>query len=380
MKRLISALLCGVLMLVLCSPALAAGQVSEEEVAAAYLYERGVMVGDQTGDMLLEKGLTRSELAAILCRLNVNQEHVAAERALYESKCTFPDVPEWARVYVGWCAYNGLMVGYGGNTFGGADMVTSAAACTAVLRHLDYRDTPWDYGTACDTAEELGLIDSGTASEDVITRGELAVLLYRALDGADISSGASEGKGLTWNSDGSINMPSDGSQYIPKAGDVIRCDDGTNYTITDVSRWDNNMFASGSVGSLPEPTCDWSLLPQPDLPAMEVRRYQNEAGDNLRVRNLYETRRMLYTLYNAIGNNPATWENGAPKLNGKGIFPVYINLSFADGLSYRMFWPWRDSEIVDLFNSAPLGTYSMQAWDVYKDGVFLHTEYQIYVI
>lgn len=72
--------------------------------------------------------------------------------------------------------------------------------------------------------------------------------------------------------------------------------------------------------------------------------------------------------------------NGAPKLNAKGIFPVYINLSIPDDLSYQMFWPWRASEIVNLFNSVPPGTYSMQAWDVYKDGVYLHTEYQIHVI
>ena len=53
--------------------------------------------------------------------------------------------------------------------------------------------------------------------------------------------------GLTRNADGSINVPQDGSQYVPTAGDVIRCDDGSNYTITDVKRWDGNMFASGPV-------------------------------------------------------------------------------------------------------------------------------------
>ena len=38
--------------------------------------------------------------------------------------------------------------------------------------------------------------------------------------------------------------PTDGSRYVPKVGDVIRCDDGTDYTITDVSRWDSNAFSS----------------------------------------------------------------------------------------------------------------------------------------
>ena len=115
------------------------------------------------------------------------------------------------------------------------------------------------------------------------------------------------------SSAGTVLLPSDGSRYIPQAGDVIRCDDGTNYTITDVSRWDKNMFAAGPVGDLPEPTCDWSLLPQPELPAPEARHYSINGREYLFVRNLYETRRMLYTLYNAIGDiEMAEWsyENG----------------------------------------------------------------------
>ena len=41
--------------------------------------------------------------------------------------------------------------------------------------------------------------------------------------------------------------PTDGSRYVPKVGDVIRCDDGTDYTITDVSRWDKNAFSSAPL-------------------------------------------------------------------------------------------------------------------------------------
>ena len=181
------------------------------------------------------------------------------------------------------------------------------------------------------------------------------------------------------SSAGTVLLPSDGSRYIPQAGDVIRCDDGTNYTITDVSRWDKNMFAAGPVGDLPEPTCDWSLLPQPELPAPEARHYSINGREYLFVRNLYETRRMLYTLYNAIGDNPETWQNGAPALHPSGNPKVKINLSIADDLNPQVFWPWRESEIVNLFNSCPPGTYSMEAWDVYKDGVFQRTEYNIHV-
>lgn len=55
--------------------------------------------------------------------------------------------------------------------------------------------------------------------------------------------------------------PTDGSRYVPMVGDVIRCDDGTDYTIKDVSRWDKNAFSSAPLGELPAATCDWSKLP-----------------------------------------------------------------------------------------------------------------------
>ena len=381
-KRFLPFLLALSILVVLPGHANAAGH-SEEEVAAAFLREQEIMVGDQNGEMNLSSGLTRAQLAVVLTRLSGNPEHVLAEEEFYISQCKFPDVPDWARLYVGYCYFNGLMVGYDTGAFVADDGVTPAAACTVILRYMDLPDVEWDYSTACQTALDQGLTTGEAIGKGEITRGDLAVMLYRALGDAgfeDSTFTESPGGAISRNADGSINPPADGSQYVPQAGDVIRCDDGTNYTITDVSRWDKSMFASGPVGPLPEPTCDWSLLPQPELPEMEVRHFQNETGDHLRIRNLYETRRMLYTLYNAIGNNPVTWENGAPKLNAKGIFPVYINLSIADGLSYQMFWPWRSSEIVNLFNSLPPGTYSMQAWDVYKDGVFLHTEYQIHVI
>lgn len=188
-----------------------------------------------------------------------------------------------------------------------------------------------------------------------------------------------EARGATsYNTDGSINVPSDGSRYIPQTGDVIRCDDGTNYTIVDVSRYDKNMFASGPVGELPTATCDWSLLPQPELPEAEVRHFKLSSGEYMFIRNLYETRRMLYTLYNAIGSNPETWQNGKPALHPSGNTKVRINLTISDDTTAESFWPWRESEIVNPFNSNPCGTHSLEAWDVYKDGVFQHTEYMVH--
>ena len=380
-KRIIPLLLTFCLLLALPVSANAAER-NEEETAAAYLFEMGMMVGDQSGNMLLDSHLTRAQLATILTRLNGNPEHVQAEQAYYIGQCKFSDVPEWAKLYVGYCYANGLMLGYDTGAFGADDGVTPQAACTVILRYLDPPDVTWDYSTACQTALDLGLTTDTAVNHVEVTRGDLAVMLYRALGhtALDVPEASELGVGLSRNSDGSINLPSDGSQYVPQVGDVIRCDDGTNYTITDVSRWDKSMFASGPIGPLPEPTCDWSLLPQPELPAPEARHYSINGREYLFVRNLYETRRMLYTLYNAIGDNPETWQNGAPVLHPSGNPKVKINLNIADDLNPQVFWPWRESEIVNLFDSCPPGTYCMEVWDVYKDGVFQRTEYQIHVI
>ena len=379
MKRVCSLCLSLVLAFVLTCPALAAVTATEPEIAAAYLKERGIMVGAEDGDMMLDSGLTRTELAVLLARITVKPEYLEAEQKLYIRACRFTDVPNWAQVYVGFCNYNGLMAGYGGGVFGAGDPVTSAAGCTVVLRYLGYTESDWDYSSACSKLVSLGLAPSEFITKQVLTRGDMAILLYRALhsENATMPEESLDG-GITLNEDGSINPPSDGSRYVPQDGDVIRCDDGTNYAITDVSRWDKNMFASGPVGDLPEPTCDWSLLPQPELPAPETRHYSVNGREYLFVRNLYETRRMLYTLYNAIGDNPETWQNGAPLSHPSGEPKVKINLTIAGDIYPQVFWPWRAEEIVDFFNSCPAGTYSMEVWDVYIDGVFQRTEYNIH--
>ena len=181
MNKVTSALLCAALMLSLACPARAAPQVSEAETAGIYLRELGVLVGDQNGDLRLGDGLTRAHLATILTRVQGNPNHVQADQAYYIGQCQFSDVPEWARLYVGYCYANGLMAGYGGEVFGADDGVTPQAACTVVLRYLDLQKITWDYSTACQTALELGLVTVEAAAKAEITRGDLAVMLYRTL-------------------------------------------------------------------------------------------------------------------------------------------------------------------------------------------------------
>ncbi len=178
---------------------------------------------------------------------------------------------------------------------------------------------------------------------------------------------------------GTVALPTDGSRYAPKVGDVVRCDDGYEYAITDVSRWDANAFADGTLGELPAPACDWSLLDQPSLPDMEVRHYTINGEEYMFIRNLYETKRMLYTLYNAIGANDQTWQYGTPVFRKDGTQLVRIELSIPKGSNPQAFWPWKPERLTEVFNSCTPGTYQMEAWDVYKNGMFQKTEYNLKV-
>ena len=165
----------------------------------------------------------------------------------------------------------------------------------------------------------------------------------------------------------------------PKVGDTITCNDGYVMEIKDLTKYQNSMFATQETDTLPEPTCDWSLLDQPELPDAEANHFQSGGRDYVFVRNLFETRRMQYTLYNAIGDNPQTWKNGKPVTKANGEPLVTVKLSIPEIVASNSFWPWRTEQITELFNSCPPGEYSFESWDVYCDGVFRYTEYYVAV-
>ena len=144
-----------------------------------------------------------------------------------------------------------------------------------------------------------------------------------------------------------------------------------------VDRVDDRNFLEAllteMLPELPEPTCDWSLFEQAELPAPEVRHYVSDAGDNLYVRNLYETRRMQYTLYNALGRTQEAWRDGKP------LAKVYLTIPAEYEAYTPVFWPWRAVELEKKAAAVPRGRFFAEAWDLYVDGQFMQTQYYIYV-
>lgn len=182
-RNLASLLLAGAMTAALLTgPAQAAESPSPQEIAATRLQAEGLMNGDEHGNLHLDKGLTRAELACLISPIVLNPEHVAWERDYYAKLCTtnFSDVPEWAQVAVGVCASMGVVAGYGDGRFGSDDPVSPQMACTIMLRYLE-RDG-WTYVTACGKAVELGLAQAETLEGETITRGDMALLLTGSLD------------------------------------------------------------------------------------------------------------------------------------------------------------------------------------------------------
>ena len=181
-RNMMIALATSILLTVSAPAALAAEVPTEQETAAASLQAQGLMAGDENGDLHLNDNLTRAEMAVLVSQICINPEHIAWERDFYARLCdaNCNDVPKWAKTYVGVCASNGIMAGYGEGIFAPSDPATPQMACAVILRWLE-RDS-WDYDTACDKAAELELIPAEALTGDTITRGDMAVLIKRAQD------------------------------------------------------------------------------------------------------------------------------------------------------------------------------------------------------
>ena len=183
MKRMVTLLLSVLLTFTLSIPALAGSLDSEIATATQFLQAKGILQGNASGDLQLEKPLNRAELAVILARLTVNQEHLMADKTHYSNQCKFTDVPDWARVYVGYCASMYYVKGYSDGSYGPDGLVTPQAACTTLLRACGMLvPFEWSYETALDAAVQFGIAPREALQEQYISRRNLSILLYRTAE------------------------------------------------------------------------------------------------------------------------------------------------------------------------------------------------------
>lgn len=140
-KRILSALLAALLVCSLAPAALAAGVsgvLPDEDEAVQVLAALDIMVGDQNGELHLDKGVTRAEFVKMAIAATPAGAGVGTA-----STSPYPDVPKghWAAGYVQAAVEAGLITGYLDGTFRPGNTITLAEGVTIVLRLLGYQNT-----------------------------------------------------------------------------------------------------------------------------------------------------------------------------------------------------------------------------------------------
>ena len=181
MKRLLSLLLVLAMSLsLLCTVSAASPEATE---AADALHDLGLFQGvgtnqDGTPKYDLDRAPNRYEAVTMLVRLLGKEEEAKAGTW----KTPFKDVAEWAKPYVGYAYQNKLTSGISADKFGGTGLVTASQYITFVLRALGYdssTDFKWD--AAWELSDKVGFTSGEYNASSAFTRGDVAIISYRAL-------------------------------------------------------------------------------------------------------------------------------------------------------------------------------------------------------
>ena len=179
--RLLSGLLALVLVLGLAPGALAAPPAEEE--AAQVLAALDIMVGDENGDLALERTITRAEFTKMTVAASTSRDTVGD----MVSVKPYPDVPQthWAAPYVKAAVDLGLVQGDLYGNFNPDQKITLAEGVTMVLRLLGYTDSDftgvWPAGQM---AQYRALdLDEGVncAQNENMTRRDALYLFYNLM-------------------------------------------------------------------------------------------------------------------------------------------------------------------------------------------------------
>ncbi len=204
-KRILSAALSVCLLLGLAIvPASAAESEAVQTVQAL-----GIMVGDENGNMALERNVTRAEFAKMLTAASGYKDAISEEGGGYS---LFKDVKSghWASEYIKTALDAGWMTGYTDGTFRPDNAITLEEACAAALRLLGYDPSalagPFP-AAQLSKAASLGLRDGlSRARGERMTRGDCATLFHNLMT-AQTSSGQvyASTLGYTLNSAGELD-------------------------------------------------------------------------------------------------------------------------------------------------------------------------------
>lgn len=207
MKKLISLVLAAAVLLG-CLPAAFAASAASESVVEQVIRAAGIMVGDTSGNLNLDKSVTRAEYAKMLVAASSYKDKVAGT----SNVSPFSDVPytHWAAGYIKTAVQQGWLTGYLDGSYKPDKTVTLEEAATGCLKLLGYTTEDFSgsypYGQLA-LYQSLGLDTGVTASQGTtMTRRNMMYLFYNLLN-ADTKDGQvyAQTLGYTLNSNGEID-------------------------------------------------------------------------------------------------------------------------------------------------------------------------------
>jgi len=149
--------------------------------AVARLYALNITNGNTDGTYGVDQPVTRAMMTVFVNRLSGYRN--LAEMAKNDTPA-FKDVSKnyWAVGDINLAAKLGLTHGVGNGMFAPEEKVTYAQALGFMLNALGYKNLSWPYGVVAQ-AQKLGLTTGiNRGFNDVINRGDLAIIMNRALD------------------------------------------------------------------------------------------------------------------------------------------------------------------------------------------------------
>lgn len=176
--------------------------------------------------------------------------------------------------------------------------------------------------------------------------------------------------GVTWNNDsrtveidsnagyveeekpaipGAVKIPTGDASWCPPVGTVIDLGNGQTMTVTKAKDPEPELTVPANASSF------W----QDELPEMRVVTYE-ESGLVL-IRNLHEIRRQQYALFEVA--EPGT--------------KIYLGLEGARPGDPNVQWPWHEGMLQAMYLSGPRSKVWVDAYDVYNNGRYLYTEYDV---
>ena len=176
--------------------------------------------------------------------------------------------------------------------------------------------------------------------------------------------------GVTWNNDsrtveidsnagyveeekpaipGAVKIPTGDASWCPPVGTVIDLGNGQTMTVTKAKDPEPELTVPANASSF------W----QDELPEMRVVTYE-ESGLVL-IRNLHEIRRQQYALFEVA--EPGT--------------KIYLGLEGARPGDPNVEWPWHEGMLQQMYLSGPRSKVWVDAYDCYKNGRYLYTEYDV---